>query len=239
LIGAVQRPPLTALAKASLLDTASGQNYTVMYNPDELRLEQGNNYAEIGIPGLDTSPVQYIRGKARVLTMELFFDTCDTGIDVRKHTDPIVGLLDTQPTTHAPPVLIFSMGGLQFTCVLVDAGQRFTMFLRSGTPVRSVLSVRLQEYVRVDVRLQRGLFVGSPTATTVANAVAAKVAPSLLGSTVHVTQRGDTLAGLAGALLGDAANWRDIAQANNIDDPLHLPPGTRLIIPAQTTSGAR
>ena len=61
--------------------------------------------------------------------MELFFDTYETGQDVRDFTAPIVALLDKQPQTMAPPVLLFSLGRVQFRCVLVDAGQRFTMFL--------------------------------------------------------------------------------------------------------------
>jgi nucleoid-associated protein YgaU len=39
------------------------------------------------------------------------------------------------------------------------------------------------------------------------------------------------LQGLAAALLGDPALWRDIADANGIDDPLNVAPGTRLVIP--------
>ena len=42
---------------------------------------------------------------------------------------------------------------------------------------------------------------------------------------------GQTLSGLASNYLGDPSQWRSIAQKNNIDDPFHIPPGTRLIIP--------
>ena len=31
---------------------------------------------------------------------------------------------------------------------------------------------------------------------------------------------------------GDAGLWREIAEANEIDDPMRLHPGTRLLIPA-------
>ena len=63
------------LAKATILNTSHRRELPVMYNPEELKLEQGNTFAEVGIPGLDTPPVQYVRGKARALSMELFFDT--------------------------------------------------------------------------------------------------------------------------------------------------------------------
>jgi hypothetical protein len=221
------------LAKALLINTTTGDSFPVMYNPEEFKLEQGNTFAEIGIPGLNAPPVQYIRGKARTLSMDLFFDTYETGADVRTHTAPIVGLLDKSAQTQAPPILLFSMGRFQFQCVLVEAGQRFTMFLRDGTPVRSTLSVQFQEYVRVDVRTERGVFFGSPTLSSAVN-TAIGVTGSLLSGTpsIHVTLRGETLSGLAALYLGDAARWRDIAQANNMDDPFDLSPGTQLVIPS-------
>jgi nucleoid-associated protein YgaU len=179
--------------------------------------------------------------------MELFFDTYEAKnekdelvpveVDVREYTGPIVRLLDKLPQTQAPPILLFSMGRFQFRCVLVDAGQRFTMFLPSGTPVRSIMSVRFQEYVRADIEIQRGLFFGSPTVSAVVNTAVETGRSLLSGSpTVHITLAGDTLSGLAAAYLGDAALWRDIAQANNIDDPFNLLVGLPLVIPARGLS---
>ncbi|SNS15243.1 LysM domain-containing protein [Geodermatophilus saharensis] len=226
------------LAKALIINTATNVSLPVMFNPEELKLEQGNTFAEVGIPGLDAPPVQYVRGKGRVLTMDLFFDTygartADGGVvDVRSATLPIVALLDKQPGTFAPPVLVFSMGPFQLQCVLVEAGQRFTMFARDGTPVRATLSVRFQEFVRVDVEVRRGLFFGSPTVSAVATAAVGAARDVLSGSsTVHFTIAGDTLSGLAAAFLGDPALWRDIARANDLDDPFDLPPGRPLVIP--------
>lgn len=230
-------PASGELAKAVIVDTSTGTSHTVMYNPEELKLDQGNSFAEVGIPGLNASPVQYVRGKTRVLSMELFFDSYETGEDVRVHTGPIVALLDRQPQASAPPVLLFSLGRLQFRCVLVDAGQRYTMFLRDGTPVRSAMSVRLREYVEVDLTIRQGVFFGSPTVSAAANAVVDAARSVRSGSaTVHVVIQGDTLTGLAAAYLGDPGSWRLIADANAIPDPLYLVPGSSLVIP--TSAGA-
>ncbi|MEV6279189.1 hypothetical protein [Nocardia sp. NPDC051832] len=221
------------LARASIVNTTTGATVTVMYNPEEVKVEQGNTFAEVGIPGLNASPIQYVRGKNRTLSMELFFDSYESGQDVRVHTAPIVALLDKQPETQAPPVLIFAMGGLAFRCVLVEAGQRFTMFRRDGTPVRSFLSIRLQEFVSVTIDVQRGLFFGSPTVSAAAGAAVELATAVVRGeAAVHITVEGETLSGIAAAMLGDPARWREIADANDIDDPLGLPGGTRLLIPA-------
>ena len=52
----VDRPIANELAKAILIDTTTGVGHPVMYNPEELKLEQGNQFAEVGIPGLNASP---------------------------------------------------------------------------------------------------------------------------------------------------------------------------------------
>src|SRR6478735_2694482 len=109
------------LAKAAIVNTDTGDRIEVMYNPEQYSLEQGNNFAEVGIPGLKGPPVQYVRGKLRTLSMELFFDTYEQGVDVRGITGTIVALLDQDVRTKAPPILLFTMGAFSFRCVLVDA----------------------------------------------------------------------------------------------------------------------
>jgi Contractile injection system tube protein/LysM domain len=236
----VPLPNTTELAKAVLIDTTTGENHPVMYNPEELKLEQGNQFAEVGIPGLNASPVQYVRGRNRVLAMELFFDTYETGEDVRAHTAPIVRLLDKNPQTLAPPVLLFALGRIQFRCVLTDAGQRFTMFARDGTPLRSTMSVRLQEYVEVAMQLRQGVFLGSPTlsaAVTAATSAVGQVPGAPTPETVvHLVVEGDTLSGIAAAYFGDPGRWREIALANRIVDPLRLMVGVALVVPAASAT---
>ncbi|MFD4669921.1 LysM peptidoglycan-binding domain-containing protein [Lentzea sp. NPDC058450] len=209
------------LAKATIVNTDSGERLAVMYNPEEYRVEQRNEFAEIPIPGLGASPVQYVRGQARVLSMDLFLDTYEAATDVRRHTQRIVALLAPLPGTHAPPVLVFVMGSFGLTCVLSEADQRFAMFLPDGTPVRARISVRFTEFVRVDLNVRQGFFVGAPTVN------------NLLDARVHVIAEGDTLAKLAARHLGDPRRWREIADANDITDPLGLRPGQRLVLPGR------
>lgn len=57
------------------------------------------------------------------------------------------------------------------------------------------------------------------------------------GHRVHVVEAGDTLDRLSGRYLGAALEWRSIARANGITDPLAIGRGDVLIIPEQRTSG--
>ena len=59
--------------------------------------------------------------------------------------------MNIEPTTHAPPVLLFTWASLSFTCVLARASQQFIMFLPDGTPVRARLQVVFNEFRNVDL----------------------------------------------------------------------------------------
>src|SRR5437667_10287973 len=115
-----------SLEKATIIRRRTNERITVMFNPAEYSFDVANSFAEIGIPGLRTSPVQYVRGTARTLKMELFFDTFESRTDVRASTTQITALLDPEPTTQAPPILLFNWGGFSLQCVLESVSQHFT-----------------------------------------------------------------------------------------------------------------
>ena len=48
----------------------------------------------------------------------------------------------------------------------------------------------------------------------------------MAGLGVHTVRDGDTLPSIAYDAYGDATRWRAIAEANGIDNPLHLRRGT-------------
>src|SRR5262249_33265599 len=153
------------------------------------------------IPGLGAPILQYVRGNARTLSLELFFDTFERQRDVREHTDRVYRLLEIDPETHAPPLCTFTWGTFNLRCVVERVGGRFTLFLTDGTPVRATLSVTLKEYVEVEVEVRAVPTESSDHVKT------------------RLLRRGDTLSSLAAAEYGDPAKWRPIAEANNVDNP--------------------
>lgn len=197
----------------ALIVPEDGVPIPVLFNPSEYSIEQSNELAQIGIPGLGAPITQYVGGAGRTLSMELFFDTYELGIDVRAHTALIYGLLDITGPTHAPPICVFTWGAVVFRCVVQSVSGRFTMFLATGTPVRATLNVSLREYVDVEVEVRR-----IPT-------------ESANYHKTYTIRRGDTLSAIAAAEYGDAAAWRAIADANAIANPRTLEPGTPLVLP--------
>jgi nucleoid-associated protein YgaU len=185
----------------------------VMFNPPEYQLQVTNQFAEVGIPGLGSSLLQFVRGSAKTLTMELFFDTTDEGIDVRLYTGLVLGLTSLNSETHAPPRLLFLWGSLIFPCVLESVTQTFDYFNSLGMPLRARLNVTLKGHDTLEDLLGSNQLLSADRTKQ------------------WIFKKGDTLQKIAAQEYGDANKWRPIARANNIDNPLTIPVGRALKIP--------
>lgn len=207
----------------------------LQYNPTEIVLEKNVHVAEIPIPGLTAPLQQFVRGEAETLRLELFFDTSDQGmgldaVSVTTQTDEIYALARIVPEEHAPPIVTFnwgsdfpgnelpiqmgSQGRQSFTGVVTSIRQTFALWSTGGVPLRAKISLTLREYIPLRQQLQ-SLNLASPSKTH-----------------SYVLARGDTLALLAWNFYFEPGSWRPIAQANGIDDPRRLFPGTKLTIPS-------
>ncbi|MDQ1354979.1 MAG: hypothetical protein QG657_5288 [Acidobacteriota bacterium] len=202
-----------------------------MFNPEQLTVEKANHYATVNIPGLSTPIFQFVRGEARTVTMDLFFDTYEEGLDVRIFTDRITGwdagsmfsklpdiakgLMDIDSDLHAPPICLFIWGAFIFQCFIERATKRFTMFLPLGIPVRATVTVTLKEYREVDIQVKELNLLSSDLTKK------------------RVVQEGDSLWSISAKEYGDPADWRLIADANRIANPRCLETGQELLIPVK------
>jgi nucleoid-associated protein YgaU len=192
---------------------------TVQFNPGEYSIDKKVQFAEIAIPGLNSPIQQFVRGQAERLTLDLFFDATSGGLgesskDVRELTDPVYQLTRMQPQTHAPPRVRFTWGhGLSFKAIVEGVTQKFTLFNPLGVPLRATLSVAFREY------------------KTLEEQIAALNLQSADHTKSRVVRRGDTLSRIAADEYKDPRIWRVIADANGLDDPMALIPGSVLVIP--------
>jgi len=86
------------------------------------------------------------------------------------------------------------------------------MFLPNGTPVRA----------KVDVQMS----TGTPKR---GDNTQKKQSPDW--DKLHTLRRGETLHAIAEKEYDDASEWRRIADANGIDNPMDLVPGMKLFVP--------
>jgi LysM repeat protein len=184
------------------------------FNPTEYQIQKANNFAEIAIPGLETPPIQFIRGASAKLTAEVLVDTSDTLEDVRdKYVNKLRGLMNLNRELHAPPIVAFTWDQQVFRGVLDSLNVTYTLFTSDGMPLRAKLSISMKEYRPVKIQVK-----GNPTSS-----------PDF--DKTYVVQRGDTLSGIAFAVYRDSSAWRDIALNNDIRDPRAIEPGTVLELP--------
>src|ERR1700687_5761420 len=140
------------LSRAKIKNEATGDEFEVMFNPEEYSLNKDNNFASQAIPGLTSPLLQFVHGNLRTLDMELFFETFEQQSDVRDQTQKITNLLQINSDLHAPPVLQVVWGSLFFRCVLAKAAQKFIKFLPDGRPARARINVTFQEYLDADTQ---------------------------------------------------------------------------------------
>lgn len=192
-----------------------GKQIEILYFPPEYTMDKSNTFSEVAIPGLESPYLQYVKGNAASVTLEVFYDTYEKGTDVRKLTDQLTDLMNIDPSLHAPPPLQFVWGldpKEPFNCVLEKVTKKFTMFSSAGVPVRARLNITLKEFkIQLNSRERE---LQSPDKTK-----------------VYMVKQGDSLWQIAHSEYGDPYMWRPIADRNKIYNPRFLKPGTELIIP--------
>lgn len=228
--------PLKARFSKYLPDGTLDSPIEVSFNPTEFTLSKAIQTGDVNIPGLDSPIIQFIRGQTETLSLDLFFDSTESGMDdnavsVTQKTDQFYQLIKIVGKTHAPPVCLFSWGAdfpgrrtsvdsqqrQAFKCIVDSVKQRFTLFSPQGVPLRATLTVSLKEY------------------KTLAEQIAELNKQSADRTHAHVVAASETLSQIAASVYNDPSQWRAIADQNQISDPLNLTPGTILQIPALTT----
>jgi nucleoid-associated protein YgaU len=204
-----------ALTKAVIVnrDAAVPVPIPVMFNPPNYALTKANRFAEIRIPGLPSTILQFVSGETPTLNTELFFDTTGAGIDVRPRCAAISNLLQPDPVTQAPPRLLLLWGSLVFPCVLTDVREEFEHFDSQGMPLRAHLQVTFKGWDEVT------------------SLIAEMPLPLVSEVGRYLVKAGETLQQIAAANYRDPAQWRRIAEANAIDDPRAIKAGMTLRIP--------
>ncbi|GAA1304676.1 LysM peptidoglycan-binding domain-containing protein [Saccharothrix xinjiangensis] len=194
---------------------------TFQFNPKELSLTKNARWERTPQPNVPKSGTPEFKGSEPCrLSLEVFLDATermDDGV-VKKVEQLFTCCAPTaesrQRAQGSPPWVVFKWGGMTgFPAFVASVSAKYTLFTPAGVPVRATCAVDLEEIAGE---------VGGQNPTS--GALAARDS--------HVLVAGDTLQSLAHRAYGDPGLWRGIAEANEIDDPMRLRPGARLLVPA-------
>jgi len=207
------------LAKLTItpIDTTEIDEFEVLFNPNTYSISKTLTWnAEVN-RALNASTLGFGGSTNRDLTLELFYDVTETpGSDVRVETNKMVALTRLKRDGQEPPLVQITWGddsqdlyNFPFIGVVSQLTQRFTLFRADGKPVRATLNVTFKEFLNTEIDQHET----DPEFTT------------------RLVKRGDSMSSIAAEVYRDPALWRVIAEANQLDDPRHLPVGLRLNIP--------
>jgi nucleoid-associated protein YgaU len=223
--------------KVDLQGNSIGDPMLLDYAPAELAFSKAAQFADVAIPGLEQPLIQFVRGDAETLNLELFFDSTEAGtgpaaVAVTQKVEEFHKLVQIKGDLHTPPLVKVSWGddfpgtamgatetaGETFTAVVLSVARRFTLFSPDGKPLRATVSVALKHYA------------------TVAEQVAAINYQSADHTRLHVVADGETLPLIAHDAYADARKWRVIADHNRLAEVRDLAPGLLLELPPMVSS---
>jgi hypothetical protein len=188
--------------------TSQVDTITCLFRPSQISLSKSAGWSDKATENNNVPMPTFSGGQAASMSLDLFFDTTDTGADVRQYTDKLLKLTIKHDADTQPPLCRFVWGNLtSFLAYVPSVSVTFSMFLGNGTPIRAEAKLTLKQYQ------DETLFAAqNPTSRSEARKT-------------RVVIDGETLDWIAYQEYGDPRHWRHIAATNNLADPLALRPG--------------
>jgi hypothetical protein len=211
----------------SLSQAESEHKVEVQFNPQSLKLNLSNQNTGGDQPGGSTK--QFVGSGSSKLSLELLFDTSATGADVRAETQKVAYFVMAQEQENKddkrkPPNVRFQWGSFIFEGVIDSMDETLDYFSEEGVPLRATVALSLSRDDIVVLRGNaRGGGAGNNTGAT---------------SPLDAARPGDSIASMA-ARIGASADWKAIASANDIDDPLRLEAGARVNLNAKASASIK
>jgi hypothetical protein len=209
-------------------DKEQGAFY-VQFNPKELKLDESAAWKASEEHEADKPLLTYEKGNPTTVSMELIFDSTDTGDNVNdKYIKELRGFLtgsiddkkEDGKAVKRPPYCKFVWGEFEFECVIEKVAAQFIMFKPDGTPLRAKVGLTLKERSR------------EVYSTSSGKAIQLYSQGSMFKGTADVkvvkAQPGDSASSVAAKTSTPLEN---VCNANGVEDPMApFEPGTPVVL---------
>lgn len=188
------------------------------FNPETLTLNKNNKWAFRPDIGDSTPETVFSGGESGSMSLELIFDTTDTGNDVREAYFDLIKISLVKPSGNddqkgEPRQVVVQWGSfVSYVAVIESVSQVFSYFKEDGTPLRAQVSLQLREVVD-----KAKLGPQNPTSRSEVRET-------------WVVEKGQRIEWIAHKVYGRTSAWRHLADVNNLLNPADLRPGQILKI---------
>jgi hypothetical protein len=221
-------PIPTGFQKAAI-EIDGGDRIECYFNPTEYSVSKSNQWKYDPVTGTTLPKAQFGGGNPRELSLNLLLDASllSKTAHIRDVTNDLFKMMEVKEgqtpgdSGAVPPFVTFKWGReTTFKSVCTSLTVAFKLFRPNGDPIRADVKMTLKQAETAGTASANGANrAGNPT--TRANA----------GHGVHTVKDGDSLPSIAYDAYGDATTWRAIADANDIENPLHQRRGRALSLP--------
>lgn len=213
---------MSGLQKLKILDADAKQKkvlFEAPFNPTEISFNKKVKWEDDPkASGGDIHPLTFKYGEGEQFDITLFLDTTDNEQEdvYSKYTSKIDKLAKIDNELHRPPLLHVIWGRIfVMQCVLESIDYEFTRFKRNGMATRGTAKLSFKQVVKFNESKVNDGELQSPDHTK-----------------VRILREGDSLQSLAYHEYEDVTMWKILAEHNKIDDPMNIPAGTVIEIPA-------
>src|SRR5271170_5382389 len=203
------------VVKATLTAMPNGTPLPVHFNPSSLVYTVENSTQQ---QGSDPKRRQFAGQFTGKLSMDLQFDTTDTGVDVRQVTGQVALFMQSSASANkssngganapAPAVLSFEWGAYQFQGFMESFKETIDFFSADGIPLRALVSIGL-------ARQDNVFDAGSPDTNA---KTAGSLVPTAGGGPGGPASTGPSTTAAA-TQGGDPSAARALASANGLENP--------------------
>jgi hypothetical protein len=219
----------TATVTKAYLLIEESQQLECWFNPTTLALRRAASWTEdqsAATLGQGTTKPAFLGGEGDVITLNLLLHVDDTrtGDELSENLDALLALVDaTETSTRGqlrPPTITVHWGSF-VSCIMIARSVDVTveLFDVDGTPLRAIVNLGLTQF--------------EPEPGQAAPKGTNPTTRATQGRRVHHVKPRESIHLIAHHHLRDPARWREIAEANGLDDPLSIRAGDVLVVPVE------
>jgi hypothetical protein len=198
--------------------TVDGTDIPCAFNPETYSVSKTNIWTVKPTQSEDTPKPEFGGGMPMVFKMQLLLDVSLQGSDktVKDQANALMKAMHGKP----PKFITFAWGANKLPdAAPLSINIQYALFRPNGDPIRAWVDLELLQAAKTAPEGQ----AQNPTTRGTA------------GLRSHIVQDGDSMHSISYESYGDSTLWRNIAEANDIDDPLRLRRGASLSIPRLDT----